>query len=453
MKLPSSRPTRERVLSCFHLQIAVATLLAMGLMLGCGSSPAQGSAKLDDASAVGDRSSPESCGPVDASAGGGCHTQGQVVCGPSQVSFAASGPPVTVAAGSGALPAAAGGPLVNGTYRLVAETLYGPPEPNVAVAHVGYQVQAVGTVQCDVLNELYSWEATSASYASGFAGFGGHNCPRLTLEPDSGDGVPYTSIGDMLYVIWVYGYADMSRGLGLGKYEMVDAFERLPATARGPTTPSVPAACDTSRRLVAGARDPGCPSSAPAPGTSCNPQPPPLECEYGGDSWGRCTTFAACAAQPDGGYQFQIVPPSGCPPNPTQCPPTFSAGLALAGSSMSGSADAGSYSLNLTCNYPEGVCGCLACSSGCYWTCRARTDVAAPADGGAPCPIARPLAGDPCASEGAQCNYDNPCQPELSLGPSMVCQHGNWVQSGAFGSCPLYDPCFTASLSDAGDAD
>jgi hypothetical protein len=306
-------------------------------------------------------------------------------------------------------------------------------------------VQATLTVQCDVFNELFSAQA-APSASVGFSG--GNNCGRLAFPSDAGDAVSYTSVGEMLYIIAPDLYRDLSRGLALGTFEVVDAFQRVPVTARGPITPCVSAGADTARKLVAGMRDKGCPPSAPVAGTPCNPQPPPLECEYGGDGRGRCTTFAACALQQDGKYRFQIGPSPACPSNPTECPATFPDGVARSGTSLASAPDAGCPGPSITCSYAEGICGCVPDASGCQWTCIARTDATSSAgDAGAPCPAVHPLAGDPCTREGEQCDYDSPCVPELSLGPSMVCQHGNWEQTGGIFNCPIRFVCPQPSLT------
>jgi hypothetical protein len=386
-----------------------------------------------EAGALEERSVPDACEPVAPSAIT-CHTQGlgRLRCDTSKVSAVPWGAPVTVAGGEGGLPTPAGGPLVDGSYVLVAETLYESPPPDVAMAHVGDQVREVLSLQCDIFNELYF--VNGVQFMSGTPG---NTCGQLTFPADSdaaAGGTSYTSTGDMLYLITPYSYDDLGRGISLGTYEVVDAFQRLPLGARGPSMPCVPPGSDTSRALAPGMRDPGCPSSPPPPGTPCNPQPPPLECEYGGDAWGRCTTFAACAEQPGGGFAFQFDPQSACSPNPTSCPSTFSDGLALAGSATVMDADGGCPGPSIVCSYPEGVCGCLPRLSGCQWNCRSRTSVA-------PCPAVRPLAGDPCFNEGEQCPYGDPCQYELSLGPSMTCQHGNWIEVGGNTSCPLMFGC------------
>jgi hypothetical protein len=47
------------------------------------------------------------------------------------------------------------------------------------------------------------------------------------------------------------------------------------------------------------------------------------------------------------------------------------------------------------------------------------------------------LAGDACQTEGETCDYDRPCIPQLSLGATMVCQHGYWERQDGLEFCGL----------------
>lgn len=402
----------------------LAGVLDVGLSLGCSGG---GSASPHDAGAADHTSAPESgtrvSGAPESGAPAFVTPQCPLMpCTPAVAWALTLGPPVTVAAGSGPLPVAVGGPLVDGTYQLVDETFYGPAPLDYGVERPGDQVDATLSLQGGFFNELLG---------------GGNGCGRLAVPSDACT-VPYTAAGDMLYI---FDTRPFEGDAVLGTYETVDAFQRVPVTARGPALPAASDGGDVPRTLEAGARDPGCPATAPPAGTPCNPQPPPLECEYGGDTQGRCTTLAECALQPDGGYLFQVRP-TPCEPNPAECPASFS-GASGASCSAGGP----------VCNYAEGACACVSRSSGCGWECRARSDVSSyPPDSGPPCPAARPLAGDPCPAEGEECQYDSPCSPSASLGPTMVCQHGNWSLGYFFYSCLISSTlaCPMSTLRDGG---
>jgi hypothetical protein len=348
-----------------------------------------------------------------------------------------------------------GGALVPGAYQLVSETLYGPPEPDVVMTQVGEQVEKLLDVQCDVFNERYrsGWQSTLRANGAVFgpSPSDGSICDQLVphaLRPKLGtppDGVPYSAVGDTLTLTWDIGYTDYARDTNLGSYTVVDQFVLVSAAAGAASDRDAGPSQDAAPLLPAGVRDPRCPSAPPSQGDSCNPEPAPLECEYGGNAWARCTTFAECAVQPDGEFRFQLDPVSGCGPNAPQCPSSFAEGVAMAGSGSP--ADAGSCSaFGTVCDYAEGVCGC----DGCSWLCRSRTDVASTSAKDS-CPERRPLAGDPCVVESQICDYDRLCLPAISLGPSMICQHGNWVQTSEAASCPVF--CVHLQPEDGGASD
>jgi len=176
-------------------------------------------------------------------------------------------------------------------------------------------------------------------------------------------------------------------------------------------------------------------------GDPCSPDPAPLECEYGGDAWHRCTALARCALDLDGAFHFRITQPEQCTPlNPPECPPNYEAATALVAKLADGGAPyafvdggvgSGSVSESTTCNYPEGICGCGWAPVGdpCPWMCRSGQTLP---DGGIDvrCPALRPLAGDPCLP-GLECDYRSVgCTPAISLGPSMICQGGYWAHVG-----------------------
>jgi hypothetical protein len=81
-----------------------------------------------------------------------------------------------------------------------------------------------------------------------------------------------------------------------------------------------------------------CPAAPPDAGTACSSPVPGslLGCEYGGDEWGNCATFAICIPPAtDGDYgvpagwfllpsqAFAGEPDAGCVLNPPTCPPSF----------------------------------------------------------------------------------------------------------------------------------
>ncbi|HLK41286.1 MAG TPA: hypothetical protein VKU41_31260 [Polyangiaceae bacterium] len=403
-----------------------------------GGHPRDGGA--GDASADGVASG--SCAAPEASIGPACQTQGRLVCDSSALASVPRGSVVTVAAGSGPWPLPSGGVLVDGAYQLVAETIFGDVPPDVLVARPGDRGYAGLAVECDVYNEIYAFKSAGPTGAAGLGGgVSANTCNRLTASPDAGDETSYTAVGDTLYLFTGEQYHDLARGTDLGTYEVVDEFVRLPASTPGPATPcGASVAAVPERTLAPGSRDPGCPPSAPAAGAPCSPQPPPLECEYGGDAEGRCTVFAQCARQPDGTFAFALDPASACPPNPMECPPTFAQGQAQAGSTLA-APDAGCPGPGISCAYPEGVCACLPGNASCQWMCRASADVARTGDGGSACPARRPLSGDACDQEGEECGYDELCQPRLSLGPTMACVHGNWEEVSSAASCPVVTAC------------
>lgn len=97
------------------------------------------------------------------------------------------------------------------------------------------------------------------------------------------------------------------------------------------------------------------------------------------------------------------------------------------------------FSIQSTCDYPEGRCGCLVCEMstsnfGFAWSCR-------PWDsGGNGCPTRSPAAGDPCEAAGLVCRYDAYCS--VSVGDDLECKDGTWQAAAkldpcGYRSCPL----------------
>ena len=178
-------------------------------------------------------------------------------------------------------------------------------------------------------------------------------------------------------------------------------------------------ACASSGSRVASLEG-SCPSPVPPDGGACNLSGELLACEYGGNANGACTTFAECLAVEAGAHLSWIVTPAaeGCEQNSAACPVMYGSGEG-----------ARCPANNLSCDYAEGRCACLACApdggvqngyTGDYWHCRAWKDVAAG------CPTPRPLLGSVCtAPEGTLCDYTQCCGGP-SLGPSMLCAGGVW---------------------------
>jgi hypothetical protein len=191
--------------------------------------------------------------------------------------------------------------------------------------------------------------------------------------------------------------------------------------------PCLACACASSGSKVVPSER-ACPGSVPKDGGACAPVEAVLACEYGGNANRACTTFADCAALKAGAPLSWIVTPAtqGCGQNQAACPGTYGIGEGAACPAM-----------NLSCDYDEGRCACLACAgdggvqsgyTGGYWHCRAWKDVAPG------CPVPRPLLGSACTvQEGTLCDYDMCCSGP-SLGPSALCAGGVWRQY-AGGGC------------------
>ena len=153
-----------------------------------------------------------------------------------------------------------------------------------------------------------------------------------------------------------------------------------------------------------------CPTTPPASGSACND--PQLYCEWGSDPNLSCNTIGQCT-----GGQWNIQQPYGVcptPPNGSDCPSSFA------------SVPVGDHCgalVGLSCEYPQGFCGCSIGSGGPYpedaaavatWVCDS------PEPG---CPMPRPKLGTPCSQDGLACDYSS-CS--LPSGASLVCQGGAW---------------------------
>ncbi len=155
---------------------------------------------------------------------------------------------------------------------------------------------------------------------------------------------------------------------------------------------------------------PGCPTSAPAEGTSCATES--LECEYG-DAWWNvaCDVVMQCDS---GQWQTAHLSYEPCTPepgpNPASCPATS---MSVAQGSVCEANDS-------SCYYPDAFCQCIVPLGGpvqidggtAYWSCL-------PGNG---CPYPRPVLGSACTAVGTYCTYE-----ECSYGQS--CTDGAWQGS------------------------
>ena len=390
-----------------------------------------------------------------------CSTTGRVICTlPTGVAIplpptADSGPfippglqmipglsatPVVAQAGIGAPPAPTGGAVAPGDYQLVAVTVYGQLPPDVAgLPRAGDSFGAEVHVSCDTYNIVYG----VASSDGGLGTFGGNGCGRLVpfgiplvavagladAGDTWGDWMPYSTTRGTLTLIQLSPYEDYGRGLVEGSYTVVEEFASVcgDSASLATTTPT----CTPATPPARAARDPRCPAAIPMASEACTPDPAPVECEYGGDSLGKCTTLAVCALQPDGTFHFVVVPPTSdtCGSNPAECPSTF----AVASAQVATDAGPCAGQPRLLCDYAEGQCGCGNVSSAAGWAC-------APRQGTTDCPAFRPLSGDACPTEGVQCFYGIPCLPGAYEGTPLICSGGYWEEFDAQYSCAVTIP-------------
>ncbi|MCL2449253.1 MAG: hypothetical protein FWD17_09920 [Polyangiaceae bacterium] len=278
----------------------------------------------------------------------------------------------------------------------------------------------------------------------GLGTFGGNNCGRLVPFAiplagvaglaDAGDTwhdwMPYSASPGKLTLIDTEPYEDFGLGAVEGSYTVVEEFVAVAQlNAAGSTDEGSSPGCPAPSVPPPAARDPRCPASPPVSSEACDPSPDPLECEYGGDALGRCTTLAVCALQPDGTYHF-VIPPEGqgsCA-NPPACPATYAAAAAVDVGTDAGMALCGPTTL-VGCDYPEGTCACAAEGTARTWSCSARA-----ANGN--CPATRPLSGNACSSPGQQCYYANPCGGVYEGMPLVCSADGYWEAFDAQYSCP-----------------
>jgi hypothetical protein len=343
------------------------------------------------------------------------------------------GPDIAVIVGTGDPPAPGGGTIESGPYVLVSKTMFGsefgplddtnPTEEQQELAR-GWAREAA-YVECGVI------QTQRALFAVGEPQAMTDQCrtlvPADVFVTESATAAGYTATGNRLTTISV---KPITSGSDIvGRYTVVEAFVRATAfdADAGPSGPRTP--FDASPPSFApGVRDPRCPASPRVQGDSCDPDPVPLQCEYGGDSRSRCTTLATCvflaAADRAGAFEFEVSQDMDCPPNPAACPASYAAAaLALEDGGVPPLApDAGGYGAP-ACVYDEGTCGYLGPGDCPSWSCRPRTVV------GAGCPEPRPLAGTPC-DQPLSCDYDVPCAPSFSFGPNMACQDGHWASTG-----------------------
>lgn len=153
-----------------------------------------------------------------------------------------------------------------------------------------------------------------------------------------------------------------------------------------------------------------CPASQPMDGTACSGS---AECEYTGTQE-FCSRITTC-----GGGVFTHVDGT-CFPSHPPCPST-KAQVAVGQACTT----------SLTCDYPDGRCGCVSPSGppqidggGLSWRCTA------PPSG---CPTVPPALGTACSMEGQQCDY-GAClfgdRGPYSTPLARQCAGGAWARAG-----------------------
>jgi len=368
-------------------------------------------------------------------------------CDPSRIADPPWGPFVTVARGIGRPPAPTGGAIVPGLYQLIAETLYVSVDPGTKGdwRPVGSSVVRMLRVDCSTVNELaQDPNPRQARYEC-------HSLttrvPTMTEIIAAGAGAPaggsgsatvaaYSAHGHNLTLIRYWPYRDDVRSLYLGSFASVEEYVFYSVHSVAPS----PLPADAGIAIAPSGRDPRCPPTPPASGDPCDPDPVPLECEYADDPWHRCTTFAACAADANGTFQFRVDAPARCTAtNPPECPPSLAAFETLASGanscgSLNGAGDAGTGAVGdiVSCFYSDGM-GAWTHGNQCDYDWFSVTDLASGTS--PPCPWPRPLAGDPCPA-GLKCRYTARVFSIARAGPDMFCQNGFWSQSGAIPPVP-----------------
>lgn len=187
----------------------------------------------------------------------------------------------------------------------------------------------------------------------------------------------------------------------------------------------------TVRGLI---QNPQCPQEVPSSGSACVPMLGPLECEYGGDRFGRGTIIAECVSDGQGPFLWSLLD-NALLTNPPTCPSTYQ-------DAQSGSCPSTG---PIACEYDEGRCACVCETATVSWKCRSRNDVASdvavsPAPTVIPnCAPERPLVGTSCPVAEQTCAYAEYCGFSLlSLGPSMRCMSGYWATTPQTGACIAY---------------
>jgi hypothetical protein len=174
-------------------------------------------------------------------------------------------------------------------------------------------------------------------------------------------------------------------------------------------------------------RAPGCPASPVAPAGACTPS---QVCEYRtSDADPTCVARLDCyVSGADAQPSWHVTQPDPtCGTRPASCPSTYAAVIEGTTCSVQNSA---------TCDYVEGRCSCLPCSSTTgtatqgVWSCRAWDS------GGPGCPAISPLAGTPCSAPNLFCTYGGLCS--ISVGENLECEDGFWQQmTSPQGSCAI----------------
>ena len=401
----------------------------------CVSCRSSGSPAAPDAAV--DRSTPDAACPST----GILAAPENPVC-PSPGDLATWGQEVPVTAGTGEPPTPAGGTLTAGWYVLVAKTVYGsyldegdpPTDPAPEIEALQNEVaREAAYIDCSSMVTLYATSHASdtdrvnqscRSLVPRALPLGEVTYPApatgASLPRDPGRLSSYTASGDDVTLVSLLPTIDMNTRV-VGSFTIVDRFV-LASTYKAAAAPGSGAPLyDASPGPYApGERDPRCPANPPAQGAPCDPEPVPLQCEYGGDAWARCTTLASCLLFPlDGGgaFQFNVSTTTNCPPNPPECPPDFASALSRVDAGAPASGADTSALLGPACIYTEGICGFPASASpsgACGWMCRRDRRL------GGRLPSAPPLGGNAVLRRGAQVPVRRDVRAELLVGR----QHG-----------------------------
>lgn len=161
----------------------------------------------------------------------------------------------------------------------------------------------------------------------------------------------------------------------------------------------------------AGSQGKPCPPVAPTPGDACGNVA--IWCVYGDSVRYDCRQTLYCSAK---GWQqlatstCQIPPQDYCPgtapTNGDTCTPWH-------GDAQQGVAWAAGI-----CTYEDGsICGCRALEKEAEWRCSAP-----PSTKG--CPPLAPNYGTPCADQGVDCTYNDPC----TTGVRVICRNNTWAR-------------------------